>query len=609
MRDPASSLNLDLGGGAMTDWTDRVGDCPVLVEAVRRMIPPGGRVLVAGPHPPAVDECLADRQDAVTFLRRSYPDALAIAQRLPDRPGVDVSCGGLDKFDPGIRFDAVVALDGFSRLCSVEGEQLSWADTLDRLAGMLAADGVLVLAVENPLGIHRLVAAGDQPDADDGRWAPTPYEDPTAPRGWTWLAGTVGRSGLAVTAAYAAYPALRPAVIISTEQLGSGRDDLPGWLRNELAAAAASGCPERVVLHDPRRLVGDVLAAGLGSELAPAWLVLARHRERAGRRPELPAALGVSGRRNPFWDVGYELVPSDQDRPATPADRVPGPAAPGATWQRRILGGAGALQPRTIGRVSREPERLTGGPAAGRTLTEVLIELCAAHDLRGLRELLNRYAGWLTEQAAEGGELIGAAGFATTDNVLVVGDGFSLADPSWRLVDPLPRSLALARFLHGFAVTLLTGGFRHPWPPSMDVDSLTVTLAAVAGHPVSRAESGRAAALEAELAAVLDGLTPVEEHRLLRQLNATTTGAYPVGLRGYREAVAAGARLREELDSAREQISWYDEMLTSRERALEKAQRTEAVLLRSISFRVGRFLTAPGRLVRDVVLRLQAPDR
>ena len=73
----------------MLAWSDlpqqRLADGGPLAALAARLVPPGARVLVAGPHDPALLDQLGHAE--VTCLLRSHPDAVALAHRAARRGG------------------------------------------------------------------------------------------------------------------------------------------------------------------------------------------------------------------------------------------------------------------------------------------------------------------------------------------------------------------------------------------------------------------------------------------------------------------------------------------------------------------------------------------
>ncbi|GIE35543.1 hypothetical protein Ait01nite_085880 [Actinoplanes italicus] len=426
-------------GGEMPEYAEEHAPAggPLYRHLLERL-PTGIRVLIAGPHDTDLIGALADRRD-VTCLVRSQPDAEAL-------PG-NVLCGTLSKLTDADRYDVVVALDGTGRLCSPEGPQLDWAESVRVLRRALRPGGTLLLTVENELGVHRLVDPHAPTASRTGdAWRPL-GEFGTAPGRPDRLAAALGAEGLPVAAMAAAWPLPgRPTLLINPETLRYGPLDALA----AFASAAVAPAYDQV-LSDPRRLAAAAVRRGLGAEMAPAWLAVAQRAHRPGPTITLPPAVfaGPSG-------TVTEIV-----------------GMPDGTWLRRVVsscvvplspgpGDSGTTQPGLAhGPVAAgvtQPGSSHGPLPAGRLLEERLLGAALAHDLPYLRRLLT---GWMT-----------ALPMVPADNVLVDGDRFTVLDPT---VPDQPD--ALARLAH----TLLTGGYHHPWPGVTDVPRLIAVLAGAAG--------------------------------------------------------------------------------------------------------------------------------
>lgn len=582
-----TGIGVALIGGEMVTWTDddlsrdRIpAGGPLLLELLKRALPQGARVLVAGPHQTAlVDEIVAGSRH-VTLLLRSVPDAEAAAARHPDSPVLSVVCGGLDKFTAEQSYDAIVALDGMDRLGSADGADLSWAEGLTRLTRMLGPEGLLLFASENELGVHRLVDPFTGRDDGDNEWRPAFGYDATRPADPDALSAALGREGLSVQGRYAGYPLPRtPAALIGLARF----EDAAGLVGTLVSASCAQGYADREVLADPRRLARDVLRTGLGGRLAPQWFMVARRSGPAvAAMPEILVADNEQGR---VWEVSRD----------------------GAGHVRRPLD----TTPWASGRVSREVPTSPQAVPSGITLEELLLEVCAHEDLPRLRELLRSFAGWLVRQEPE------IRPFATTDNVVFDGVRFAVLSPGMRLSEPVPVELALARILRGFAVRLIAGGYRHPWPDWQGIDSMVLIWLSMAGHAVDRSVAKSAIALEAEITAALRGLTAEEEAELAATLAA---GDVRVEIRGQRELRAESDRLRRELEAAaghaeglRRTLDRRDEVLAEREKQLAAAkeqvqvQKAKVKALRaSMTYRVGHALVAPPTKLRRIMRRTSA---
>ncbi|HEX6470990.1 MAG TPA: hypothetical protein VF069_17960 [Streptosporangiaceae bacterium] len=582
-----------------------------LRELVERAVPPSAHVLVAGPHRADLVDRLAERQAKVTCLVRSRPDAEELARRYADTAApVTILCGALDKLSRDLTgsYDAIIAAGGLGRLGTPDGSPLTWAERLARLTDLLAPGGTLVLGVENELGVHRLVAAeAPGPTEPYGPYdSPEPYEPPGGVRGTGQEPVPAGPgelatalAGLAVDRCYAAYPdPALPTVLLPAELLDRRQD--PHELPALLISAALSGDPgpgERdrpPVLADPRRLTASALARGLGAALAPGWIVVARRGLVAG---ELPLALGADAAGAARWSALWELQ-RDEGQHGLPG---------GAGWRRTAVRPRGVM---ACGRVTRDPARLAGAVPPGRSFDELLLAACARADLPGLRGLLGSYARWLADGAAAGGDgpdrLPGHLVFADTTNVVVDGDRrFALLDPSWELAEPVPFRTALARTLRRFALRLVSEGHPHPWPSTLDLDGIALTLLAMAGHPGDRGLLGEAVRLEAEIVAAREGLPGHEEARLIAELEHGVPCRPP----SHRDALRAARKLADDLRQERGRAEWLDDRLREAEATIAKRQAEVRALRRSASFRVGRMITCPVRLARRAARRRRRHGR
>jgi hypothetical protein len=269
-------VNPRLIGGEMMLWSDLAGATgPVRGAAVAPLLASvTGRTLVAGPHDPAL------LTGEPTLLLRGLPDAEAVAGRFP------VLCGGPAKLpaDPG--WDTVVALDGLGRLGSAEDPEQTWEETFTQLLAVLRPGGTLLLGLENPLGVHRLVAL--PPALTDADWTPAAGCDETRPASFATAKARLRAAGLTLQRAYATFPApVEPAALIDTELLADRTR------RGYVEALVSSACaPLDDVLTDPRRLAVDTVRHGLGAELAPGWIFVAQREPADALPPEADIPVG-----------------------------------------------------------------------------------------------------------------------------------------------------------------------------------------------------------------------------------------------------------------------------------------------------------------------------
>jgi hypothetical protein len=579
----STTYGVQLIGGELPTWSDLRRPLPggPLIDALaERTVPIGSRVLLAGPHQAGLVELLLDRTAHLSCLVRSVPDAEELGRQWADAAGFSVLCGSLDMMDQAHSFDAIIAIGGLHRLGSPDGSPLTWAESLQRINGMLAPGGVLLLGIDNPLGLHRLVTPQPVPDQP---WESAPDQTLPSP------------SELDVTRCFAAFPdSAEPAVLLSVDLLAQR---IPaGDVRSTLISAAlTSGFASKHVLCDPRRLAATALGCGQLPALAPGWIVVS-----GAVLADLPA--GLAGDGHGHWGTHWEL------RQTTDG------------WERNDVRPSTAG---TAGRVIREPKRLHGQIPAGSSLEVELLNVCANADTPALRRMLRVYGSWLAGQCVDG-LLPGNLVFAEPGNVLIAGESCVVLDPSWELAEPIPYRLALARMLRQFTLRMLAGGHRNPWPSTLDLDGIAIVLMSMTGQSCDRALLQASVRLEAELTAARKGLTALEESQLISALES----GRPSEVVGHREALMAlsvrteelaEARSREELlnasllaaKNAADQQNLKLEKLKAEKVAAVQARKDEARLrvteLRRIrssrSYRLGRLATSPFRLAGRMLTR------
>ena len=355
-------MNPQLIGGGMVRWSDPGNRPGRLLAPLLRVAT--GRTLVLGPH--ELDLLDALPVDTITILVRGMLDAEALTRRFAARPGVTVCCGGLEKLPAEPVYDTVIALDGLDRLSSVEGPQLRWADAFELVLATVAPGGRLLLAVENHLGLHRIVAL--PVDRNPADWAPTGGYDPTRPAGAARLHARLADAGLDVAATYAAFGSTAdPAALLGPDLLDD--PSVRGYLQATLALACTPGGD---VLSDPRQLAANALHHDAATTLAPGWVTVAS-RAGAATAVDLPAAFVATG-------------------PVTCEVRT----RAGGGWERHVDGGVGV-----------------GAVPVGGTLEEFVILNCLAGDVPAVRGALVAWQGGAAAGVAAGQVVVGPDGGLT----------------------------------------------------------------------------------------------------------------------------------------------------------------------------------------------------
>ncbi|MDG4758974.1 class I SAM-dependent methyltransferase [Micromonospora sp. WMMD710] len=576
----APAGRITLPGGEMLAWSDlpreRLADGGPLATLAARIVPPGARVLLAGPHDPALLDRLAHAE--VTCLLRSHPDAVALAPR-----AARVVVGGPAGLPTDETYDVVIAGAGLDPIESVEGTRLSWDGVLARLVAALRPGGALLLRLDNPLGLHRLVSTTPwYADRDDSAWVIGGVLDGAHPANRDQLRERLSGVGLLPGTCWAAYPDAGTATaLLDADQLDRGA--AAGLFDAVLHGACAGGFTGAPVLQDPARLAVDALHAGRAADLAPGWLMLAH-------RPGTPAPA-------PTGDLPVALAQTEQPGIGV-LEVLDGPSG----WRWGLIPATGAGLPAAPNArrpaAYRDAGALSGPVPAGRLLRTLLLDAALRRDLATLRTLLRGYADWLAGHSDADGRVLGATAVASTDNVVVDGARYTVLDPSWRATGSIPADVVLARGLWRFAAGLLTGGYAHPWSSTLDVAGLTVVLGGLAGRDLDRATVAAAVDAEAEITAALHELDIDGRATLATRLHAVEPTDPPVGAHSYQQLREAWLRQREELSRLAALTAWTEELLTSRERALRRAETTIGLLSGSLSYRVGRLAITPARLAK-----------
>ena len=548
--------NLRRIGGEMFSWTDRdprrgpeVPRGAVLGYLLGEHGGAGRSVLIAGPIADDLVAALVDGGATVTWLVRSLVDAEEAARTHPE---VTVLAGAAVKFDPADRFDLVVAVDGVERLNSSEGDQLSAAELIDRLAEAVRADGVLLLMHDNHLGVHHTVRlAPGAREAQDAAWYPLDENDPQRPASRQQLADRLTGAGLVVDVAYAAFPEpTTPTVLIGPGLLGNVASPLRPRLGTALNQALAAGFRGRPVLSDPRRLAGRALRAGAEETVAPGWLVVARAPGSSAAPTAASHSLLVGDSRGTF---AYEVSAAD-------------------TGEIRTT----VLQP-LAGPIEREGLRRIAEPAApgadaGYVLDERLLHLAATADLRQMRVELTQYESWLRAQAVDD-RLTGPVALAGLADLLVTADGPALLPTRWEPIEPIDYETALTRVLWEFAVQLITSGRPHPWPITSSAVDLTATLLGMSGRGMTDDQVRAAVDLHITLEAAEHELTLDAREQRRLQLLAVTPGTASVDIEGFRELTEALWRQRYEASHLLAMMEWTEQIIQSRDNTLSKLDR------------------------------------
>ena len=220
-----------------------------------------GRILVAGPHQADLVRSLVRPAAQISWLVRSTSDAVALSAELGQ--SVRVLCGSVSALAGHRPYDAIVALDGASRLSSVEDVPAGWLSEVAELSSLLRPRGTLLLGVRNLLAVDRRVGilgpAFDSNGADvagaAAAWSAPAELDPTYPGALSRLLELLRTVNIQPGDAWVGYPSLtRPSALARVDALDSelGRLGMLGAWFESAGTGGGSGSP---VWADPARLV------------------------------------------------------------------------------------------------------------------------------------------------------------------------------------------------------------------------------------------------------------------------------------------------------------------------------------------------------------------
>ncbi len=485
---------------------------------------PGLRVLEIGAGTGALSRYLGEQGVEVTALEGNLQRAQATALRCLDLPQVAVVCGPVAAFRDDLGFDAVLLVGVLEYAATAASGANQPQTLLAQARALLKSDGVLILAIENQIGLKYLLG----------------HEEDHLQRPWVGLEGyqgeqirTFSRRALTEMLHAAGFPAQRwlfpfpdyklPRSILSERLLTEPqlRDVVDQLVRfpNRIGSAALS-VAERACHR-------TLLAGGLGTELANSFLIAAAATD-AGRF--LPADIlawcfsderrrhyqrmkTVRSRQGSELQVEATLLDSRGTSPAAAEDE-----------DARASSAPGWLQHHP-----REESRFV----VGETLEQLLLAACAHHDPAAVQHWLLQWTRFLDAQpqpvppdsphpfCSAQAQVLLAPHCVDVDfaNFVVTPAGeIHYIDDEWQARQAVDGVLVRRRALWHLARDLVIYNCPHPWPATLSVDELTAVLARLIGISATRAELAVFFAAEAELQHAISERDPGEFARHLADL-------------------------------------------------------------------------------------------
>ncbi len=464
----------------------------------------GLRVLDVGCGSGVLTRAIGETGARVVGVEGTPTRAAAAAERCRDLPDVRVVAGHASSLADHGEFDLAL-LCGVLEYSPLYGD--GPAALLDDVTAALADDGVVVIAIENQLGLGYLL--GQQEDHHSRPWLG--LADYPVPGARTWskaqLRGMLEAAGLTAQRWLLPYPDYKLPRVVLDERVHDLPDapDVVDKLVRDPLLGAFRGTSAVVAGRAPHR---QAVANGFGAAVAPSFLIV------AGRSPEavekaVRPGLGwlVTANRKPPWrrvrrlTEGLELA----------VEHGPGGTA---SWLRQ--------EP-----AADEPF-LPGTP-----VDRLLLDALAAHDLDTARHLLQRWreccagdARPLADDDVTHPFLPGRADVPVLPpdrldvhpgNVIVLPDGeLRRIDLEWRAGSGVDAELVLVRALVEFARELVTCGAAHPWPAETSTRQLATHLAGLLGlDEVARDRWSELLDAEAALQELVGGTAAVDTRPVL----------------------------------------------------------------------------------------------
>ncbi|MER7558206.1 hypothetical protein ABTZ46_14770 [Nocardioides sp. NPDC126508] len=257
---PAKTAAYSVVPGDMYDWSDLAGARPlprgpVLTRFAVATASGASHLLVVGPHDLDLLDAAAGRAATTTVVLRTHPDAELVSERYAGR-SVDVVCGDLRAWTPDRPVDAVLALDGFGRVATIDTTPADWHAISEHLAGVAPGDSRLALVVPNPGSpLAQLRTITPEASNEDADWS-FPIQDRANPRSLADASARFGGLG------YTLWPDIGAPTLAAAPEACSA------------ALAIAHGRPaDTPTLREVQPALGYALDTVGASAAAGGWLV------------------------------------------------------------------------------------------------------------------------------------------------------------------------------------------------------------------------------------------------------------------------------------------------------------------------------------------------
>ncbi len=469
---------------AVRDWPTAYHLAPeraVLLAPVS--IGPDDRVLDVGAGSGVNTRICADRGAAVTAVEGSAARAELIAHRCAGLEDVQILCGPLEALGDDRRgaYDVVLLVGVLEYAGTGHGGGEGPAALLNRAVDALAPGGVVVLAIENRLGLKYLL--GFPEDHLGLPWVG--WEGYRAGEPTTWsrreLAQMLADAGLAAQKWLYPFPDYKLPTAVLAEEMYEQPDGID-MVDQIVGHPTSSEYDHPVLVVDDRAAHRALLAGGLGPDVANSFLVVAgRDHEAVAERVDRQAlAWRVALDRRRRWRQQAVVVNSDR----------------GLTMRRRLLAEhrAGDFDG-WLGQAEVAEE----GYFAGRNLEQCLLDCARDGDSDGIADLLRSWRAALAVQETSIDSVAAPHPYlpadaarvlppewldAGPDNFVVTADGLKFVDREWLAAGGVDARLAVVRGLWKTVSAMLSARCHLPWPVTWSNDRLVAHLGGLIGEDI-----------------------------------------------------------------------------------------------------------------------------
>ena len=461
---------------------------------------PGDRVLDIGAGSGVNTRICADRGATVTAVEASAARAALVAHRCAGLDGVEVLCGPLDALGDERRgvYDVALVVGVLEYAGTSQGGGCGPEGLLNQVVDALAPGGVMVLAIENRLGLKYLL--GFPEDHLGLPWVGWEGYRSSEPTTWSRreLAQMVAEAGLVAQKWLYPFPDYKLPSAVLAEELYQ-QPDAVDLVDQIVGHPTSREYAQPVLVADDRAAHRTMVAAGLGPDVANSFLIVAAKNPEAvtGRIDENALAWRVAPDRRRRWAQETAFVRSDK----------------GMIVRRRLLAeDSGEDSEDWLSQVEVSQEPYLAGP----NLEQCLLKSAGEGDTDKIIELLRSWRGALAANEVSIGTVAKPHPYlpantarvlppewldAGPDNFVVTADGLAFVDREWHATGGVNVRLAVVRGLWKAVSAMLSARCHLPWPATWSNDRLVAHLGGLIGENIDSGLLERWRDAEADLIA------------------------------------------------------------------------------------------------------------